>query len=438
MYSESAVPEFNDSMNTKVIDVSSENWSNKDSCGPNLGQPGFENIDPPQWKQYDRQQSNYMKEVETCVLRIKIWTEHWSRTGPTQHINTTQGMFDCKDGDDYEDIQQSLRNWDKQYRRIWFVGNSILGQQFDVLMCLLDPQATLNRTELSRYFTYDHESDTINQSTVEELKEKAQSKLYTLDNDNSAKFLHNQSSPSSTSFERVLHGYLFHDKERTLYETAFPTIIKYATNQDAIIMNAGAHYDHTRMESMENALRFIANQSLRTDASMFFIEPTPETWKTSNGMVAPSSLWPRGYKNDNGCLALKEARINGTDHMDGVLKMPPVSELNNASMVVYNKLYPELLKTGNENGNVSHLSHMAPKASWRSDLARSVFRERRSFDGGAGAGASDCCKVKLIPIFWQFAMSNVSTDVHDGDCTHRSLSAIVNMNIQMMRHGSKY
>ena len=81
---------------------------------------------------------------------------------------------------------------------------------------------------------------------------------------------------------------------------------------------------------------------------------------------------------------------------------------------------------------------MAPKASWRSDLARSVFRERRSFDGGAGTGASDCCKVKLIPIFWQFAMSNVSTDVHDGGCTHRSLSAIVNMNIQMMRHGSKY
>ena len=74
MYSESAVPEFNDSMNTKVNDVSSENWS-KDSCGPNLGQPGFENIDPPQWKQYDRQQSNYMKEVETCVLRIKIWTQ---------------------------------------------------------------------------------------------------------------------------------------------------------------------------------------------------------------------------------------------------------------------------------------------------------------------------------------------------------------------------
>jgi hypothetical protein len=34
-------------------------------------------------------------------------------------------------------------------------------------------------------------------------------------------------------------------------------------------------------------------------------------------------------------------------------------------------------------------------------------------------------------------VSNVTSNVHEGDCTHRSLSAIVNMNIQMVRHMTK-
>jgi len=389
-----------------------------DSCGPHLGQPGFDSINPPRWKQYDSQQTSYMKEVETCVLRFEMWKGHWSMKGGTQKIDTTLGMLDCQE--EYGDIQQSLRNWAKQYRRIWFVGNSVLGQQFDVLQCMLDPQATLNRTELSRFFIYDHASDAINRSTIVEADETEQAYLYT--HENSSKFLHNESSPSSTSFERVHHGYLFDEQEKTLYETAFPTIIKLATSNDAIVMNAGAHYDHTRMEPMENTLRLIAKESHQTNASIFFIEPIPENWKTSNGMYGG---WPRGHKYTGGCHQLNEAQINGEDDIDGVFKMPPLSELSNASMNVYTKLYPELSKTTSN----SRLTEIAPKASWRCDLTRSIF--------GRGSSISKDDKVKLIPIFWQLVVSNVTSNVHEGDCTHRSLSAIVNMNIQMVRHMTK-
>jgi len=396
---------------------------------------------PPHWKPYDSQQSNYMKEVETCVMRISFWTWRWSRVGPRQMIDTTLGMLDCQQdrqqdghGHDFEDIQQSLRNWAKQYRHIWFVGDSILGQQFDVLQCMLDPDATLdNHTELSRYFVYNHALDKIDRSTIVQASEREQVKMYAGDDAEQFMLLHNETlaypfsstiNSTGTSFERITHGFLFDKQEKALYQTAFPTLMnKYATSHDAIVMNAGAaHYDHTRMDNMDKALRRIARASRESNTPIFYMEPTPENWKTSNGMF--KDIKPR---YNNGCHPLSEARMNGTDSSEGVHQMQPLSELNSASMNIYTKLYPELFIPAS---NIN-LAKIAPKASWRSDLARSIFRE----EGSSSTGISgDVSKVKLVPIFWQFAMSkNVSSNVHEEDCSHRSLSAIVNMNIQMVR-----
>lgn len=384
-------------------------------CGVNLGKPGFDHINAPLWKQYNNQQAGYMKEVEACVLKLEMWKGHWSMIGPLQSINTTLGMFDCEE--DFMDIQSSLRKWAKQYRRIWFFGDSIIGQQFDVLQCMLDPQATSNQTELSRYFVYNHTSNKVNRTKIIEAGEPEQNTLYM--SRNSERFLHNETYPSTTAFERIFNGYLFDEKETPLYVTAFPTIIKYATNEDAIVVSAGAHYNHRRMDLMEKALRHVEKESRRTEASIFFIEPTPENWKTSNGMYGG---WPRGFKYEDGCHQLSKARINGTDNTEGVHKNQPLSELNNSSMKVYERIYPEIMQVMNN----SELSEVAAKASWRCDLARSIFGGENSISGKV--------KVKLIPIFWQLALSDISSNVHEGDCTHRSLTAIVNVNIQMMRH----
>ena len=64
-----------------------------------------------------------------------------------------------------------------------------------------------------------------------------------------------------------------------------------------------------------------------------------------------------------------------------------------------------------------------PPATWRSDLARSVFLNS---DGPNH-------KVKFVPTFWRLIKTNNMSNMSDKDCTHKILSAVFFMNFQLFQ-----
>ena len=152
---------------------------------------------------------------------------------------------------------------------------------------------------------------------------------------------------------------------------------------------------------MEKALRFIAEQSTKTKAAVFYMEPTPEEWNSSNGMFHGDR---RGYS----CHVLTQDQLFGHGNKPG----SSLDQLPERSARVSNKLYPKL--------TISNTTQSLP-AYWRSDLTRSVFLDSTNHD------------VKFVPIFWQLVLSNETSNCNRFDCTHKSLSASIFMNLQLLR-----
>mmetsp|Transcript_40669 Transcript_40669/g.86615 ORF Transcript_40669/g.86615 Transcript_40669/m.86615 type:complete len:397 (-) Transcript_40669:183-1373(-) len=302
---------------------------------------------PPVFRQRTTIELDFLQEVHECTQDlekiIEVETKKWP---PQLEAKTPMLVCDAEEVDTMSQLE-FVRSTIKKYRHIWFVGDSILRQQFNTLQCMLDPSARAYWT----YLLFDHLTNSIS----------------FLDEDYP---LHlNQPGPLSTIIEMRSWGWMFDHSESPLYETTFPSILRVATENDAIILNAGAHYNDQRVNLMEKALRFIAQQSLKTNATIYYIEPTPEEWKTSNGM------YRRG--THQGCSTLTKDQL-----IDG-----------------------------------------SPPASWRSDLARSIFANSESNDH----------MVNFVPTFWQLIATNHTTNRNEYDCTHKSLSAAYFMNSQLLR-----
>jgi hypothetical protein len=376
------------------ISSSPSHSDKEDGCGVNAGRwraSTREALDViPYWRPFDQDEIEFLREVEGCVRKMKVENKMVLR----DHSSIKMLGWNRKV------TRQVVRDsWIQRYQRIWFIGDSILEQQYNSMICMLDPKNLAAKVnDYPTNFTYNHSS-------------------------------------GSTTLERTKWGLKFDKKETTLYKGHFPSVLKSATIHDAIIMNGGAHYDYSHLEHMNRALRFIANQSLMTNATIYYMEPTNEEWLTSNGMFQLPAF-------GKGCQQLDSERLDGQG--DG-LKSVPLSQLSKASATVVQRLYPELA-LGSMNFSNGY-EEVALPAYWRSDLARSILL------GGRGSSVRvdhyDDNKedqddieqdhgyvrnnVHFVPVFWQLVRSNMTSNRNAWDCTHKSLDATLNMNFQLVR-----
>ena len=342
------------------------------------------NSPTPHWRPYSKDEFQSYQEVQACTQNIKL-NAKWSSTT----LIAVNPMLECEEDDG--NITTELLNSIKKYQRIWFVGDSILGQQFNAMQCMLDPNSTTTRSYIpqSQILHFNHSSNSIS-----------------IISDSTRASFHPALGYSNISgvtiLERVSWGWKFDSNETKLYNTSFPSLIESATEHDAIILDGGAHYNHERMDLMEKALRFIAEQSTKTKAAVFYMEPTPEEWKSSNGMF-------HGNNRGATCHVLTQDKLVGHSN-----KKPgwSLNQLSERSAHVINKLYPNL--------TISNTTQSLP-AYWRSDLARSVFLDSTDHN------------VKFVPTFWQLVLSNETSNCNGSDCTHKSLSASIFMNLQLLR-----
>ena len=138
------------------------------------------------------------------------------------------------------------------------IGDSVLRQQFYSLMCMMDP--SLGK----------HAGEPFN---------------LTGENYESLVWHHSNQSQNGTTLRYSQFGWHFDTSEYALYRDDFPTAVKTLGSNDAIVLNAGMHYDSSRVHFLAKAVNFMANMSTQSTASVFYIN---HYWK--NGPLVMGSL----------------------------------------------------------------------------------------------------------------------------------------------------
>jgi hypothetical protein len=143
-----------------------------------------------------------------------------------------------------------------------------------------------------------------------------------------------------------------------------------------------------------------------------------EEWPSSNGNFPLACMWIcpceflgplrlMGRGNIDGLL-----RINGTNSVEkSILPTPTVSNL------ILNQLYPDLPWANNNTENC--VPDCLP-ATWRMDMARAILIKTEN-------------KVSIVPVFWQLYAKGSQSGRATGDCTHKSLDAVLLLNEQVAR-----
>lgn len=238
--------------------------------------------------QHDASDLQILKQIHKCTKNIVDIATPWL------FDSKIPKQLDCgEDGSDVGSMLKVLRSIVKKHHRIWFLGDSILRQQVNMLGCMLDPNTefaeqkwpngplssieeySLQKPNGNKHYRFDHLSNTFTDHPHDN------------DYNDTSEF---GPTSSQTMIQWLKWGWKFDNTESSLYETVFPSILREATENDAIVLGGGAHYNFERMQLMANALMFIRRQSVNTKAALYYMEPTPEEWNTNNGMHGACGL----------------------------------------------------------------------------------------------------------------------------------------------------
>eukprot|EP00546_Thalassionema_frauenfeldii_P016504 CAMPEP_0178898674 /NCGR_PEP_ID=MMETSP0786-20121207/2473_1 /TAXON_ID=186022 /ORGANISM="Thalassionema frauenfeldii, Strain CCMP 1798" /LENGTH=235 /DNA_ID=CAMNT_0020569441 /DNA_START=136 /DNA_END=840 /DNA_ORIENTATION=- len=225
--------------------------SKDDGCGL------VNNTETQVWKDLSKTEIEEMNQVQTCIKnrvrqndsfldeRSKDIVRKYTAISDTS-VNTMKGL-QCNEEIALRRIQATLGS----YGQVWMFGDSILGQLYYTLSCALN--SSIANYGASSYTG--HES--FSYSSTE------------------------QGTTTDFIYSKVL--FLQEESEANLYQSTFPDVIQNLTSNDMILVLNSAHYSERNAARLDKSIRFIAKQSIRTNASVFFMEPTPEEWPTSNG-----------------------------------------------------------------------------------------------------------------------------------------------------------
>mmetsp|Transcript_58939 Transcript_58939/g.68870 ORF Transcript_58939/g.68870 Transcript_58939/m.68870 type:complete len:410 (+) Transcript_58939:87-1316(+) len=332
----------------------------------------------PKWRNYTNEETKRYMEILKYVNQIGLDTH-------TQNIPPPVfSKLSCdKDSPDIKGVIL-------QYKRIWFIGDSVLRQVFSVLIAQLFPDANMT-------------------DGVAEGPET-----------NNVAFVYNHSK-GSTQLRYSKSGYLWDPNERSLYMNEFQDAIRTSTTNDAIIINRSHHYDHQLGPALQKAVDFIANAT--TDAAIFFIEAPDEQWPTSNGMFTKACMWKCK------CEALNNDRIAGRGTMVDHSKHNSsiIGDLNLHSYqqdkklrAFYESMYPQFVI---ENTSHSLFTTWVPSylpATWKNDMVNPILQKSAPH-------------IKIVPIWRQLVARGIEHGRGDGDCTHKSLNAVLAIGEQLLR-----
>lgn len=327
------------------------------------------------WTKSEGAELNWLRDVNACTKQFQLADIKFFG-GFDENIRTLQ----CQLQVDMNLTRETL----SEYNNLWFFGDSLLIQQFYALICMFNPDVT--RTDLKYYKpTY----------------------MGSADDFINAEYIHN----NSTRFLFSRFGYTWAKEENNLYKYAFPKAVQSLTKNDAIILDGSYHYDSTRLALMERAMTFIKQKSYIANASMFYIEASPEEWPTSNGLYAQGC-----YKKCT-CQALNPDQIIGQwnhSHVQHISRKDddrlPLPNIESFEKYLGKIDYPE-------NSTEKCFPDCLP-ASWKSTVTRNILAD---------------ANINIVPVFWQLVDKGTPTNARFGDCTHKSQEGITMMNQQLIR-----
>ena len=220
-----------------------------------------------------------------------------------------------------------------------------------------------------------------------------------------------------TQFKFFKVGYLFDNEQKGFLETHFPTSIKASTANDAIILHVGAHYRSGDAEQMQMVVKYMANRSVDSLATIFLVEPNIEEFHTRNGLFAPTP-----FENRSECQPLTPERMLGRGQLAPNAPFNKFDVFRPLTSSVFQDLYPgEEYESVRENATYPCYPDCAPQ-KWRLDLVRKVL-----------SGS----KVHIVPVWWQMAALNLQHGIisarKPGDCIHKDISSLISMNNQLIR-----
>eukprot|EP00521_Asterionellopsis_glacialis_P007965 CAMPEP_0195288102 /NCGR_PEP_ID=MMETSP0707-20130614/4901_1 /TAXON_ID=33640 /ORGANISM="Asterionellopsis glacialis, Strain CCMP134" /LENGTH=430 /DNA_ID=CAMNT_0040347925 /DNA_START=129 /DNA_END=1417 /DNA_ORIENTATION=- len=281
----------------------------------------------------------------------------------------------------------------KQYRRIWFIGDSVHLQQFMALNCwimgsMFAPHRSMR--ECGEQSVYEHDLGTTNL-------------IY---------------SELGWNFKSSNH-------EAPLYDTVFPQAIQTSTAEDAIVINLGLHYDSTRADLLQKAAKFIVKGSQNTNATVFVMETSDEQWPTSNGVWSPQCVEQMGQ-----CEAVTPERQRGRGKWGSKVDLTmDIDRIPEPDYEQFGNLYPNLFLDEDHNYEFKVKTGVDPTqrcvpdclpANWRNDMVRPLLLQ-------------DDSKITLVPIWKQLVSQQANHARRNGDCIHKALDALQVMNEQLLR-----
>jgi hypothetical protein len=365
------------------------------------------------WLPYSSKDLDYMNSILFCVRAInKI-----RRLG--QSFNRNEVNYRDKFNLTYLKCNTPPATWDillSNYDNIYMIGDSVLRQQYDALLCMMYPQLAANPRRSIKFITtkgyYQYHA------VIPRPKSASRDNLPPL------------------NIVYTSWGYTFPEPFSTwplLRE--FPILLRHGTHRDLIILNAGHHYRSPDAGVLLNHTQTIINiiqsahqqanaeRSNRTLPHIYIMETSDENFPTSNG------IYPGKECVDNTCTCralsldmqlgqgLLDPAINWTGSFGRYI--PDHSILWNVT-INFN-----LSQTWNYTRLVMDTGACIPDcypADWRRRLTLPLLLD---------ANASKYLNV--VPTWRQLVSRGIPSDVSPGDCTHKGVDVIIEFNRQLFR-----
>ena len=271
-----------------------------------------------------------------------------------------------------------------RFRRVAFIGDSVLIQQYTSLLCLADPhifrQPENNRTLGGDELQY-----------------------------------HMNTNQTQTAFSMERFGEKFwteQQKNWSLWKN--PAWNTYGP-EDLIVINAGLHFELEEATKLRDIASFVGSKSSSTNATVLFVESNDQQFPTSNG------VYTEACKLACQCEPLTQLRLqgkeipydNGRNHVN-LTQVP--SNYNIPSLVAALYSPKHRLLTLEQDG-IRCVPDCAPP-NWRNDLVRSVLQESPTH---------------IVPAWEQLVAHGKEHAKRFGDCTHLTVEAALMMNQQLIR-----
>lgn len=309
------------------------------------------------WKELSSSEVMSLMEIQTCLRRIG-WHKH--------AVGFGEEGLSCGMRVDVQTVRSTLA----RYGTIWLHGDSIMEQQFYTLACMLNASVdALDPSDWPKKMQWNTGLHSGIARAEGRYNERSR-EMFT--------FRRPKGGETGVLYSRFGRQWGLNDN---LYKHDFPYSIDALTENDAVLTNAAAvHYDSQHASEFEGAMQFIARQSLRTNASVFVIEPTPEEWPTSNGLYAKDA-----YRKRAACARLDGGRLLGRGEVPETIDRNS-SRVKPPDLEFFERLYPG--RPWEANAAVSECVPDCMPNTWRTDFVRSFVGTARH-------------RIRLVPIYWQ-------------------------------------